>query len=457
MTRSLSLLASVALGLCSRLLAPAQSHHLCAQCAHQLPIWIEADSAKAIHSRLLSDFSLTFEEGADKIIAAHPGLTREDVRQFAEKKYVEVKNIDGEDRMHRKSVRNVELLNPDYNGGWKYRGWNASPRRISYVDSVIRHSKGQLPDGGAHRVRYSYTISVPTVPALIGDTLRVWMIYPLESARQSDVKLISSSHPATISTPEVSDHRTIYFTAPVADSITTFTYEAEFTTRGQYFHPDSIRAHIKPYDTESALYKKYTAFDNPHIIQAQELAKSIVGDETDPFRCSELVYDYIIRRYPWAGAREYSTIECIPQYVIDEHHGDCGQVSLLYISLMRSLGIPARWESGWMLHPGELNLHDWAEVYFEGVGWVPVDTSFGRYTSSPDPEIQQFYSHGMDSHRLASNLTVSGKFYPEKRFVRSETVDAQLGEVECTKGNLFYPGWNHHFDLISVTPITVIP
>lgn len=430
------------------------SSSTCRNCPGNFPVWIEADSAKAIHSRLLSDFSLTFDEGADLIIAAHPGLSREDVREFARKKYVEVKNIDGADRMHRKSVKNVELLNPEYNGGWKYRGATASPKRISYVDSVIRHAKGELPDGGAHRVRYSYTITVPTVDALRGDTLRAWMIYPLESDRQSDVRLISSSHPVVISTPGQSDHRTIYFTAPAGDSVTVFSYEAEFTTRGQYFHPDSIRANIKPYDKESEVYRKYTAFDNPHIVYAPGLAKSIVGDETDPFACSEMVYDYIIKRYPWAGAREYSTIECIPQYVIDEGHGDCGQVSLLYISLMRSLGIPARWESGWMLHPGELNLHDWAEVYFEGVGWVPVDTSFGRYTSSPDPEIQQFYSHGMDSHRLAANLTVSGNFYPEKRYVRSETVDAQLGEVECTKGNIFYPGWNRKFNLISVTPVT---
>jgi len=425
--------------------------------AREMPVWIEADSAAAIHSRVLSDFSLTFEEGADKIIAAHPGLTRDDVRSFADKKYVEVRNIDGVERMHRKSVKNVELLNPDFNGGWKYRGWNASPKRISYVDSVLRYHKGELPDGAAHRVRYSYTISVPTVDALKGDTLRVWMVYPMDTDRQSDIRLISSSHPAVISNTEQSDHRSIYFEAPAADSVTTFTYEAEFTTRGQFFHPDSILAGLRPYDKESAVYKKYTAFDNPHIIRADSLARAIVGDETNPFRCSELVYDYIIRHFPWAGAREYSTLECIPQYVIDEKHGDCGQVSLLYISLMRTLGIPARWESGWMLHPGELNLHDWAEVYFEGVGWVPVDTSFGRYTSSSDPDVQTFYSHGMDAHRLAANRTVSGEFFPRKRFVRSETVDAQMGEVECSKGNIFYPGWSHRFRLISVTPVTLKP
>ena len=128
-------------------------------------------------------------------------------------------------------------------------------------------------------------------------------------------------------------------------------------------------------------------------------------------------------------------------------------MSLLYISLMRTLGVPARWESGWMLHPGEKNLHDWAEVYFEGVGWLPVDVSFGRYTTSSDPAVQGFYSHGIDAHRFATNRGVCGALYPAKRYVRSETVDFQMGEVECSKGNLFYPGWNQTLKLIDVHPV----
>ena len=124
-----------------------------------------------------------------------------------------------------------------------------------------------------------------------------------------------------------------------------------------------------------------------------------------------------------------------------------------YISLMRSLGVPARWESGWMLHPGETNLHDWAEVYFEGIGWVPVDTSFGRYRGADDEEIVNFYSHGIDAHRFASNTGVCGELYPAKKYVRSETVDFQVGEVETGKANLFYPAWDSDLEIISIEPI----
>lgn len=119
----------------------------------QLPEWIEPDSAAAIHSRLLSDFSLTLEEGLALIREQHPQVTIDSLRDFAAKHYVEIKEIDGIERMHRKSPRNLNLLNPAYNGGWKMRGWNASAARISYADSVIKNSRGALADGGKHRVR----------------------------------------------------------------------------------------------------------------------------------------------------------------------------------------------------------------------------------------------------------------------------------------------------------------
>lgn len=419
------------------------------------PVWIEADSAAAIKSRLSADFPLTIPQ-AVRAINEHYGtsFTEDQVRDFGKKKYIEVKNIDGVDRVHKKSVRNLKLLNPEMNEGWALRGGTASANRISYVDSVLAYYDGSNALGAAHSVTYRFVIDVPYNEALKGDSLRVWMPLPISSARQSDVEILGTFPAAhVVSDPTKSVHNTVSMIQKVKEGETThFEATVRFTNKGQYFSPEFIRRNIRPYDKSSELYKKYTATEAPHIIHS-DLARKIVGNESDPYRQSEMVFDYIINRYPWAGAREYSTIECIPEYVLTEGHGDCGQVSLLYISLMRSLGVPARWESGWMLHPGETNLHDWAEVYFEGIGWVPVDVSFGRYMPAKDPRAVKFYSTGMDAHRLACNLGVCGKMDPEKKFVRSETVDAQLGEVECSKGNLFYPGWESHMQVLDIHPV----
>ncbi|MDE6301954.1 MAG: C40 family peptidase [Muribaculaceae bacterium] len=415
---------------------------------------IEPDSAAAIASRTRADFPYTIEQFHDMLSADRPGITRDSLQRLIDTRLVETHMFGDTLRVFRKALGNLRLLDPATNPHRALRGSGASDARISYVDSVLDWREGTNLDGGAHRVRFSFSIDVPVTSEIAFDTLRVWMPYPLDSDRQSDIRLIETSHSDYTLSGENSPHGTIFFQQPSGAPGDTahFRYVAEFTAKGAYFPEREILSSLKPYDKESELYRKYTSVELPHIIRLDSLAAEIAGDETNPYRLSERVYDYIINRYPWAGAREYSTIECIPEYVITEGHGDCGQVSLLYISLMRTLGIPARWESGWMLHPGEKNLHDWAEVYFEGVGWVPVDVSFGRYTRAGRPEATGFYSHGIDAHRFVANKAVAAPFYPAKRFVRSETVDSQLGEVETTAGNLFYPDWTRRMELINVTP-----
>lgn len=427
--------------------------------------WLETDSAAAVAGRIEADFPLDLEQARDALNQRYGlHLTVDSVLDYGRHHYVELLDVDGRKRMHKKSVRNLALLHPALNGNNPPRGAQASPQRIAYVDTILAaydNSNGAY--GAGHAIKYKFEIDVPYSDAIAGDTLHVWMPLPRQSQRQRNIKIISASpadytlSAAIAPTDEANVHNSIYFSAPVKPdrSANHFEYILEFETFGQYFSPEEIKANIMPYDTTTDLYRRYTAVEPPHIIHT-DLARQIVGAETDPYRCSELVYDYIIERYPWAGAREYSTIPCIPQYVIDEGHGDCGQVALLYISLMRSLGIPARWESGWMLHPGEVNLHDWAEVYFEGVGWVPVDVSFGRYTAAKDPRARKFYSTGMDAWRLAANKGVCKPFLPAKRYIRSETVDAQMGEVETSRGNLFYPEWKQNLTILQSTPLHVV-
>ncbi|MDD2299991.1 MAG: transglutaminase-like domain-containing protein, partial [Fermentimonas sp.] len=129
------------------------------------------------------------------------------------------------------------------------------------------------------------------------------------------------------------------------------------------------------------------------------------------------------------------------------------QVALLLINMLRYKGIPARWQSGWMTHPGEVNLHDWAEVYFEGVGWIPVDVSFGRGEPLKNETGRSFFMSGIDSYRLYINNDFSGKFNPVKEFPRSETIDFQRGEVETTKENLYFDRWNYKMEVISQVKI----
>ncbi|MEM7654550.1 MAG: transglutaminase family protein [Bacteroidota bacterium] len=65
-----------------------------------------------------------------------------------------------------------------------------------------------------------------------------------------------------------------------------------------------------------------------------------------------------------------------PVQALEQGQGDCTEFTDLFVSLCRATGIPSRGVSGWMLTPTLENPnHHWAEVWLEGLGWIPVDPS----------------------------------------------------------------------------------
>jgi tetratricopeptide (TPR) repeat protein len=66
--------------------------------------------------------------------------------------------------------------------------------------------------------------------------------------------------------------------------------------------------------------------------------------------------------------------------IVERGHAECRGYSMLFTALCRAAGIPARpvWgltrvSPGQDQRFGDIASHNWAEVYFSGVGWVPVD------------------------------------------------------------------------------------
>lgn len=84
---------------------------------------------------------------------------------------------------------------------------------------------------------------------------------------------------------------------------------------------------------------------------------------------------------------------------------------------------------------------------FEGVGWVPVDQSFGIPAFARNADEEYFFLGGIDSWRMIVNTDYGMPLVPEKKYPRSETVDFQRGEVEWEGGNLYFPQWSYHMDI----------
>ncbi len=58
--------------------------------------------------------------------------------------------------------------------------------------------------------------------------------------------------------------------------------------------------------------------------------------------------------------------------------GNCGSFAWLFVSLCRSLEIPARVIMGGLAIEGEAGYHAWAEVFIAPLGWISVDGSIAQ-------------------------------------------------------------------------------
>ena len=406
--------------------------------------------------RMRLDFSLSADQVEAKVRKRIPDLNDAEFADWDAHGLFEHMDIDGQRLYFNRSPSNLFHLSAAatarQKGGTTFVT-SGLPKEVNdnYIDfdrKVIAEAKATgktsvLPQ----RVRVTQTLTVDADAVPAGKTVRAWIPYPrADKGQQEDIAFVSSQPAAHQIAPESALQRTVYLEQPAdAGKPTVFKITYEVTLYAQYraidpakVQPEQITPELAPYVAERA----------PHVVFTEPLrvfSKQVVGDATNPYDIARRIYA-AVDEIPWAGAREYSTIPDISAYTVRAGHGDCGEQTLLLITLMRMNGIPARWQSGWTFTNGKYDdIHDWAEIYLAPYGWVPVDVTYGRLASD-DPALKWFYLGGLDNFRIAFNDDFSRDFVPAKQHFRSDTVDSQRGEVEWDGGNLYYDKWDYHFD-----------
>jgi len=70
-----------------------------------------------------------------------------------------------------------------------------------------------------------------------------------------------------------------------------------------------------------------------------------------------------------------------PAHTLQSRHGACRDLTVLFIDCCRSVGIAARFASGYQkgdLQSERRHLHAWPEVYLPGGGWIGFDPTHGK-------------------------------------------------------------------------------
>jgi transglutaminase-like putative cysteine protease len=343
--------------------------------------------------------------------------------------------------------------------------WKNYSRRMSdAAQEIIRAAEEQntplvLPK------RFSVRMSVTAEPGAAppGDTIRAWLPVPRTYPHQRGFRLLSSSSAPVVLSDEESPIRSIHLNQIAAEGEpTVFEIAYEYTAYGvsHRMHPDSIR----PYAPDDLLVARYTG-EGPHVVftpEIEEVSRQIVADERNPLVKARRIYDWITENFQYSYAIEYSTIRNISDYCLTHRYGDCGQLALLFITLCRHNGVPARWQSGWWTFPGSKTIHDWTEIYLEPYGWVPVDPDLGmeviRYHGTLSWEgrtqLRDFYFGGLDQYRMAANADHSQTLSPPKQSMRSDNVDFQRGELEHGRQNIYFNRYSYRLKIeeVATTP-----
>jgi transglutaminase-like putative cysteine protease len=388
------------------------------------------------------------------------GITRDEFDTWLAEGRFDSKEIDGVRLFVGPSVANLF-----------HRHYDLNPRRLkplgkTWADFLNSHSEEVREEFAADpnnllperhfRIRMQNIVRPNEVPE--GEQVRLWMVYPQDFAHQSRVHLETATPaPLFVNAPDY-PVRSLYFEQPSRGAEETI-FEAVYTlsTRPRLIPIDPALVAAAPQSgPETAWFLREQPPHVQFVPELRELVDSIVGAETNPAIRARLIYDWIATNIRYSFAREYSTLHNISLYCYTNRYGDCGQITLLYMTLCRIAGIPARWQSGWVIYPHYQNLHDWCEIWLAPHGWVPVDPNYGISTESPGfahltPEaraaLRDFYFGGMDAYRLVINRDHGFPHFPAKQHFRSDTVDFQRGELETAKGNLYFNQFRYRMEL----------
>lgn len=385
---------------------------------------------KEILQRMPDSYIYSQEEALKLMQAAIHDVTEEELEKLRDEGAVEWIYVQGQVRFKDNFLSNIiktrseippRLKDPDMAAG--------STRNRELLDETIARMKAQ--GGLAYYMHVKASVQFGKDIAETGSTVRVHLPFPVEQFQIRNTKLLTASQEQVIVSDPQYPQRTAYM-------------EAELKPELEFYVEYELENHM-PYvelNDDQVLEEQpafYTEEQAPHIRftpYLRDLTRQVVGEETNPLKKARRIYEYITSRVMYSFVRPYFTITNLPEYMAAGMKGDCGIYALLFITMCRIAGVPARWQAGLYATPLEIGCHDWAQFYIAPYGWLYADCSFGGAAYRMGAEERwRFYFGNLDPFRIPCCSEFQTEFEPGKKFLREDPYDNQTGEAECeTRG-----------------------
>jgi transglutaminase-like putative cysteine protease len=374
--------------------------------------------------RLKDNYPYTNSQAFEILSNSIDNFTREEFEGLCEAKQLDSMTLDGEERFERRFDKNLLFVMPEYGSRLKQKDNERDEIRALLHREIDRLISTREPS--KFKVNARSSINVQSSEE---NVFRCWLPVSRNGEQVSSTKILNTSHSYFLSPADYSQ-RTVYMESD-AKKDTVFSVEFEYEISeistsldpSRCTHPDEKR------------FESYLIERAPHIVFSpfmRSLADEISGKETNPYYIAKSFYDWICEHVKYTFMSEYALYPNLSEFAATNLRGDCGVKALLFITLCRIKGIPARWQSGWFASPKGASPHDWALFWLEPFGWVPADCSFGG-SRKDIPAYREFYFGNLDAYRMISNSEFMAPLLPAKRFFRSDPYDNQVGEIETEK------------------------
>jgi transglutaminase-like putative cysteine protease len=310
---------------------------------------------------------------------------------------------------------------------------------------------------GKRHIHIKHEMYVRDFAFIPGETYLAHLPLPMPCAQTENIRLIDMTENAIVA-PEDYPQRTASFKKKL-DVSEKFFVEYEYDNVARYVDITKAPEGSMPvYPNAKPVCDADLAEQLPHIRftpYLRSLAEQIMDGCMDKTEIVRRIYTYVTSKVKYTFMREYFTVENGSEYAALNLKGDCGIQTLLFVTLCRLCGIPARWQAGLYTPADGIGNHDWSQFYLEPFGWLFCDCSFGGSAwRAGNMERWAFYLGNLDPYRMVCNSAYQQSFYVPKQHMRIDPYDNQCGECECGVRGFSDPELsNYNFDLIELKRI----
>jgi len=471
-----------------------------------IDLWLGRDISEALRGKLRvereisrfleADYPYTYEQALEKARGVLPGLTEAQFARLQDEGRIDWIYVHGKehfisstagtlrnDLAHAKTRRLLEEIGAvppaekNGSGAASAQGTSGNPepeKESTWLCSLRdMHEKGK--DSWTFRIRFTLKIEDS---AFRPGHVKVYLPVVCACDYVSNIRILGTSSEHYVLAREDAPQRTILFEENMTENHPFFV-EYEFTSTPVYhdlwsetakeenrkasaalgaagddaqrcggigvLRPDGpLPEGVRPEDlTEQLPHIAFTPF-------MRSLAEKLTGQLETPLEKAQAIYDYITEEVTYSYVRSYFAIENQGEYCALNRKGDCGLQALMFITLARIVGIPAKWQSGNEFDDCPPGCHDWAQMYLAPWGWLYCDPSYGGGAfRSGREERRRHYLGNLDPFRIPSNPAFQKQFEPPMVYLRHDPYDNQSGEVEYDDGSLTEAEYDTEKKLVS--------